>query len=67
MSRRYEILIDDMFAARNSFNGGQIGIRGELRWGGWFIDGRAKVAFGNTTQTVFINGQTTITTQELVP
>jgi hypothetical protein len=55
-------LIDDMFAARNSFNGGQIGIRGELRWGGWFIDGRAKVAFGNTTQTVFINGQTTITT-----
>ncbi len=55
-------LVDDMFAARNSFNGGQIGIRGELRWGGWFIDGRAKVAFGNTTQTVFIDGQTTITT-----
>jgi len=55
-------LIDDIFAARNSFNGGQIGIRGELRWGGWFIDGRVKVAFGNTSQTVFIDGQTTITT-----
>jgi hypothetical protein len=53
-------LIDDMFSTRNSFNGGQIGLRGELRWGGWFIDGRAKVAFGNTTQTVFIDGSTVI-------
>ncbi|GBD36541.1 hypothetical protein HRbin36_01666 [bacterium HR36] len=55
-------LIDDLFTTRNSFNGGQIGLRGELRWGGWFLDGRAKVAFGNTSQTVFIDGNTTIIT-----
>lgn len=55
-------LVDDLFAARNSFNGGQIGLRGELRWGGWFLDGRAKIAFGNTTQTVIIDGSTTIIT-----
>ncbi|MCS7015190.1 MAG: BBP7 family outer membrane beta-barrel protein [Gemmatales bacterium] len=55
-------LIEDAFATRNSFNGGQIGLRGELRWGSWFLDGRAKVAFGNTSQTVTINGSTVIVT-----
>ncbi len=55
--------VHDHFATRNTFNGGQIGLEGEVRlWRRWFLAGNFKVAVGNVTQTLNIQGQTAFIT-----
>lgn len=49
-------MLEDNFAVRNRFYGGQIGLTGELRRGSWSLEGFAKVAFGTTQQTVTNSG-----------
>lgn len=49
-------LVQDQFRTENNFYGGQIGLTGEVRRGRWFIDTRATVAFGATTQAAEIYG-----------
>lgn len=52
--------IVDSFQTRNTFYGGQVGVRGEWQRGQWFVNGMAKVAVGNTRQEVTIAGTTSI-------
>jgi Putative beta barrel porin-7 (BBP7) len=56
------IAIQDSFATRNIFNGGQIGLEAERRlWRRFFVNGYAKAAFGVNHQIVNINGSTLFT------
>ncbi len=55
------IAIADQFDTRNNFYGGQVGLRGEVRRGAFFLAAQAKVALGVTHQTVDILGSTAIT------
>jgi hypothetical protein len=43
-------------AVLNDFHGGQVGLAGEFRGGGWYIAGSAKVAFGGTNTEVKSSG-----------
>jgi hypothetical protein len=52
----------DSFVTRNDFYGGQIGVQAEAERGIWFVDVRAKMAFGVTHQVVEINGATAAAT-----
>jgi hypothetical protein len=54
------IIVADSFATRNSFYGGQIGVRREIWRDRFFVSGTAKLALGSTHQVVDINGSTTI-------
>jgi hypothetical protein len=51
-------LVNDRFATSNLFNGGQIGVIGEYRFGRWSIDVRNGIALGGTMQNVNISGFT---------
>lgn len=55
------ISISDKFDTRNNFYGGQVGLRGEARWGRLFVQGQGKVALGVTNQVVDVHGSTAIT------
>jgi hypothetical protein len=55
-------VIEDRFRTQNRFFGTQLGLRGELQFGNWFINGSAKVALGSTRQIIDIRGRTTLTT-----
>jgi hypothetical protein len=55
------IAVDDHFATRNYFYGGQLGLRGEYRWGRWAMEAVGKVALGDTHEAVIITGATAIT------
>lgn len=46
----------DVFAVDNQFYGGQIGVKADYRWGGWFVQGVAKVALGVMRQSIDITG-----------
>ncbi len=46
----------DSFSTRNEFYGGQVGVEGRLYRGRWSLDGRAKLAVGETHQTLDIAG-----------
>ena len=46
----------DSFGTRNQFTGGQVGTDIELHHGCWSLDLKAKVAIGDTHETVNING-----------
>ena len=50
---------NDNFRVRNNFNGGQIGLDAELRRDRWFLDLKAKIAFGDVTERADISGGTT--------
>jgi hypothetical protein len=50
------ITVMDSFATQNHFYGGQVGIDGRWYWGRWSVDGRIKVALGDTVQQLDING-----------
>jgi hypothetical protein len=52
--------IQDQFDTRNRFYGGQVGARGEYRWGNLSLSGWAKVALGDSQEVVHINGTTLI-------
>ena len=55
------IAVTDRFNTDNYFYGGQLGIRGELRFDRLFLNASAKVALGDSHQVVVIGGATTIT------
>ena len=57
-----QISVMDTFDSSNTFNGGQIGLSGERRFGRLYLGGTVKVALGNTHSVVNINGATRITT-----
>jgi hypothetical protein len=57
----------DSFKTTNLFNGGQLGLDGECRWGDWSLGAKAKVALGPTHQTVDIFGRTVTTVPGGVP
>jgi hypothetical protein len=56
------IVVQDSFATRNQFYGGQVGLDGEIRRGRWFLGSRLQVGVGNTVETITINGSQTVTT-----
>jgi hypothetical protein len=53
-------LVNDGFATKNQFYGGQIGLSGEYRLNRWVLGVDAKVALGSTIQTADIIGTTSI-------
>jgi hypothetical protein len=61
------LLIGDRFATRNSFNGFDMGLTGEVRRGNWSVEWLAKVALGGTFTAMDINGETTVTVPGLPP
>lgn len=46
----------DVFATDNHFYGGQVGVKAEYAWGGWFAQGTAKVALGVMRESIDIAG-----------
>jgi hypothetical protein len=61
------LLVGDRFATRNSFNGFDMGLTGEVRRGNWSLEWLAKLALGQTFTTLDINGETTVTVPGLPP
>ncbi len=57
----------DHFDTSSRFNGGQIGLRGECRWGRWSVQGDAKVSFGASDNTVGIFGETLLFANNRAP
>jgi hypothetical protein len=55
------IALNDHFATRNQFFGGQVGFRSEVNWRRWQVDLTSKVGIGGTHEQVDINGMTIIT------
>jgi hypothetical protein len=55
------LTLQDSFATRNQFYGGQIGAHVEWVHGCWFVDVVGKLALGVTHETVVVNGITTLT------
>jgi len=52
--------ITDQFATTNDFNGLDLGLTGESRYGAWSLEWFGKVAVGANYSTAQINGSTTI-------
>jgi hypothetical protein len=50
------ITVMDRFATQNHFYGGQAGLVGRYYWGRFSIEGRGKVALGDTVQLLDISG-----------
>src|SRR5262249_5028588 len=61
------LLVGDHFATRNSFNGFDFGLTGELRRGKWSLDWLAKLAVGETFSAFDISGETTKTVPGFAP
>src|SRR5262249_18563310 len=51
----------DQFLARNTFNGGMLGLRGRMARGNWALDALGKVGLGNMHEQMVIAGTTTTT------
>jgi hypothetical protein len=51
-----QIFVNDHFATKNQFYGGQLGLDAEIRRGRWFLEALGKIALGDTHQVVDING-----------
>jgi hypothetical protein len=54
-------LVNDGFITQNQFHGAEIGTKIQKYRGRWSLDLLSKIAIGNVTQTVTINGATAIT------
>lgn len=50
------VLVLDSFKVTNRFNGGQVGARGEVRYGMFTVSGTGKFAIGNMNQRLEIQG-----------
>jgi hypothetical protein len=50
------ITVTDRFATQNHFYGGQVGLGGRWYWGRFSVEGRGKVALGDTVQLLDITG-----------
>ncbi len=46
----------DLFKTTNNFQGGQLGLTGEIREGRWFLNARGTIAFGTVFETAQISG-----------
>jgi hypothetical protein len=55
------ITVSDGFTTRNQFYGGQIGFRAAHCWGPFFIGAQAKIALGDTRESVVIAGNSMAT------
>jgi len=55
--------VNDRFDVQNNFFGGQLGARAEVRWERLSLNLLAKVALGDSSETVSIHGSTQIDTQ----
>lgn len=55
------VLATDAFGTRNQFYAGQVGIKGEVRFGRFYLEAIAKAALGVNHQTMNISGTTTVT------
>jgi hypothetical protein len=54
------VTVNDHFATRNQFYGGQLGLDAEFRRGAWSLDLRGKLALGDTHQHLTIDGSETL-------
>lgn len=52
----------DQFVAKNYFNGGEFGLKGQIQRGRWALELTTKVALGNNRQVLQINGANSVTT-----
>ena len=59
--------LSDRFESQNDFNGGQVGLAGEMRRGRLIISGRGLVALGNSRKEVNIIGRTIVTVPGAAP
>lgn len=55
------IMLNDTFAARNVFNGGEIGLQSRVQRQDLWLDALAAVAIGNNSRSVSVSGSTTNT------
>jgi hypothetical protein len=60
-----QLAVADRFDTNNNFYGGQLGGRAEFRWRRWFLGGMFKVALGDSSQAVNINGSSAINGQTI--
>jgi hypothetical protein len=58
---KHALIISDGFSARNQFYGAQLGFRGELTRGCFFVDFLGKVGLGATREILEVSGDTTLT------
>lgn len=56
LSSNATVLVQDQFKVTNRFNGGQVGLRGEVRYGMWTVQATGKFAFGDMNQRLEITG-----------
>jgi hypothetical protein len=50
--------VQDNFRTQNTFNGGELGLEGYKQHCWWWVDGMAKIALGQNSRTVFVDGRT---------
>jgi hypothetical protein len=50
--------LQDRFATKNEFHGGELGVQGRINGRAWFVDGLVALALGGTKREVDINGST---------
>lgn len=55
---RFRTASADQFDAHNRFHGGQLGLRSEWGWNGFFVQADTKVSLGRTLEVVRVSGQT---------
>lgn len=55
---RFRSASADQFDAHNRFHGGQLGLRSEWAWNGFFAQADTKVSLGRTVEVVKVSGQT---------
>jgi hypothetical protein len=61
------IIVTDRFHTTNQFNGGDLGLAGEVRWNHWTLGGTARIALGSTHERADIEGSTRITVPGFPP
>jgi hypothetical protein len=54
------IVASDRFSTRNQFNGGQLGVNFQRRWGRLSVSGAAKLAIGDMHEVVTVSGATNV-------
>jgi len=58
----YQVVTADYVQTRNDFFGGNVGFRGDIGYGNWFVNLTGKVAAGYMRQRVDLIGYSTLTT-----
>jgi hypothetical protein len=58
----YQVATVDTVQTRNDFFGGQIGFRGDIGYGNWFLNLTGKIAAGCMRERVDVTGYSTLTT-----